>query len=142
MKLKADQPVKKTTLMFVATLHWRSFAHLGHPDDSANHNEDKEAKHHHKVLREDQLEDDRMIIKRDYHGEHPLDLLIGSTASETGDQDGSTGDNEEENHRALIDRDIHLLMLVMMVMKYMAVVLFRQVFVKIYTFVEECIEFE
>ena len=83
-----------------------------------------------------------MIIKRDYHGEHPLDLLIGSTASETGDQDGSTGDNEEENHRALIDRDIHLLMLVMMVMKYMAVVLFRQVFVKIYIFVEECIEFE
>ena len=43
-----------------------------------------------------------------YHSEHPLDLLVCATASETGDQDGNTGDDEKENHCALIDRDADL----------------------------------
>ena len=43
-----------------------------------------------------------------YHSEHPLDLLVCATASETGDKDGDTGDDEEEDHCALVDRDAHL----------------------------------
>ena len=43
-----------------------------------------------------------------YHSEHPLDLLVCATASKTGDKDGNAGNDEEQNHCALVDGDTHL----------------------------------
>ena len=38
------------------TLMMTTDGDLSHPNDGANHNEDKEAKHHHKVLMKTKLE--------------------------------------------------------------------------------------
>lgn len=52
-----------------------------------------------------------------YHSEHPLNLLVCATASETGDQNGNTGDDEEENHSALVDRDAHLILKILEILE-------------------------
>ena len=48
------------------------------------------------------------MLMKIYHSEHPLDLLVCATASEAGNKDGDTGNDEEENHCALVNRDANL----------------------------------
>jgi hypothetical protein len=43
-----------------------------------------------------------------YGGEHAAALLVSAAAPEEGDDDGGDGDNQEQDHRAPIRRDIHV----------------------------------